>query len=236
MIYFYIFNIKFHETLSQRGHGCGFRRCRKQGRGCSQERLSCCGVWAMDIMVIRSLLGAVLSVKGSVADNIISAGVWASSIYTQQQPKQEGDDREMAADRSFPSSMSMVGAIRRSKPSPGLQGRAITKPQGISRAAVVRRNDRACLSTYLQGFYEHTVASLCVLPPYGEVKSQSILQMGQQRFKNLSSYVGCCAAQAVRRSLKCQFPNAYAALAVLRSRNQSFIMPKPTPEPYPQLR
>lgn len=35
-------------------------------------------------------------------------------------------------------------------------------------------------------------------------------------------------AQAVRRSLKCQFSIAYTA------RNQSIIMPKPTPEPCPQ--
>lgn len=80
---------------------------------------------------IRSLPGVILNVKGSTAKNIIiSAGVWARSIYTQQQPKQEGDDHEIAAARRFPSSRSTVGAIGRSKPSPGMPGKVSWFRQG----------------------------------------------------------------------------------------------------------
>lgn len=63
---------------------------------------------------------------------------------------------------------SMVGAIGRSKPSPGLPGRATTEARGISRATVVSRSDCTHLSVYLRGFYEHSVASLWVSPLYSQ--------------------------------------------------------------------
>lgn len=53
------------------------------GKEWSQERLSCWG-----LMEIRSLLGIILSIEGSISKDITtSAGVWARSTHTQQQPE-----------------------------------------------------------------------------------------------------------------------------------------------------
>lgn len=115
------------------------------GKGWSEERPSCWGS-----MEIRPLFG-ILSIQSSITT---TAGVWARSIYTQQQPEQEGDNSQQAG--AFPPPGAQWMMLGGPSPAQGCQA----GPSPRHREFQELLCSGVAFTMCLEGFCEHCVASL----------------------------------------------------------------------------